>query len=284
MDTTAGLRDAADELEVIAHQLLRRPMARSRSTGEDPGRQLGRSVYLWAVAIRRLAESADIAWRTLDQDFPRDPDDDPPEPFEELPEGHAPEVSQLDAMTTFLIGDLVLEDLAWAELVRRDEEPRWRAGRDRVPGMWTKFMDIVDEGDEMCADARYLDVTLAVARDLIVAHRDPTTSTLPSWSNSGEVRLTRITLDETRKARAFRMLTKANESLEVHWPARDYDELRDRLVALAPRLDARQRAWLKASYRHAGIESPPLVDIASKTARLLKRHLARDRSVDDVPG
>ena len=209
----------------------------------------------------------------LDHGFDRGPDDDPPEPFDELPEGDATFVSQLDVMTVFLIGDLVLEDFAWAELVRRGAEPRWRPGRDMVPGMWTKFMEVMDQGDPMCGDARYLDVTVAVARDLLVAHRDPTTSTLPSWSNDGGVTLLRITLDENRRARAFRMLLKANESLEVHWPAHDYEELRDRLVALAPRLGARQRAWLKASYRHAGIESPSLVEVGVKVRRILTRHL-----------
>ena len=135
----------------------------------------------------------------------------------------------------------------------------------------------------MRADARYLDVTLAPARDLLVAHRDPTTSTLPSWSNSGSASLVRITLDEKRKARAFAMLQKANESLVGHWPVSRFEDVRDRLIALAPRLNARQRAWLKASYRHAGIESPPLTEIVAKAARLLKAHLAQTPQVGAVP-
>ena len=119
------------------------------------------------------------------------------------PEGPAEMVAELDLMVAYIAGDQVLDHFAYAELLRRDQVPPWTPGR-WVPPMWPKLMDVLDEGplDRMSSAARYLDVTLAVARDVLVAHRDPLAVALPMYSSSGQVALHRPIIDADRKAAA----------------------------------------------------------------------------------
>jgi len=42
---------------------------------DRPTRQLGDTVALWMIAVRRLAESGPIAWAAMDARFPPDEDE-----------------------------------------------------------------------------------------------------------------------------------------------------------------------------------------------------------------
>lgn len=275
MDTSAELISVANELEDAARFLLgvdSEPLPPSRRTATT---ELGRSTAGWMIATRRVARSGAAAWDAHEARFPRDPDDPPLEPAPEFPEGPATRVSELDVISAFITADMTLDDLAWAELVRREQAPTWRHGVDQVPTMWPPFMALLDAepSDPMTRDARYLDVTLAFARDVLVAHRDPTVHYFPAWSSWGEVRLARHSVEPERQAAALERLQAVNATLQFPWREDDdYRELLDRLVAIAGRLDASQRAGIRAAYRHAGFESPSLADMTRAALKLLRIH------------
>lgn len=275
MYTTEQLKRATDELEQIARALFAIDREATGRPSEEPTHRLARSVAYWMIVLRRLAESGADAWATLDAGFPRDDDEDPASSPPARAEGPAEMVGELDAMSAFIVGDLVLEDLGYAELVRRDAVPAWTPGR-WVPNMWNAFVELNDAeaNPDMAADVWHLDLTLAPARDSLVAHRDPTTYSLPSFASWGEVRLTRVTFDEERKHAAEDELRVANATLDRPWQFSDYDRMLDTLVALAGHMTPEGRAAIKRAYRLAGFESPGLGGIVERTLRLLRRHVA----------
>lgn len=275
MYTTEQLKQAADELEEIARALFAIDRDATGRASEQPTRVLARSVAYWMIVLRRLADSGADAWTALDAGFPRDEDEDPAPASPKRAEGPAEMVGELDAMSAFIFGDLVLEDLAYAELVRRGAVPAWEPG-GWLPSMWNAFVRLNDETPDptMAADVRSLDLTLAPARDALVAHRDPTLYSLPSFASWGEVRLTRVTFDDDRKRAAEDDLRAANATLERPWPVwSNYDRMLDTLVALAGHLSPDGRSAIKRAYGKAGFESPPLGGIVERTIRLLRRHL-----------
>lgn len=107
---------------------------------DRPTKQLGDTVALWMIAVRRLAESGPIAWAAMGARFPPD-EDESPKAAPESPLGPPERVASLDLITTFVVGDLVLDHLAYAELVRRGSVPTWRRGVQKVPAMWPALMD-----------------------------------------------------------------------------------------------------------------------------------------------
>lgn len=273
MDTAKELHDLADQFEdhvralfPAARRLSGRPVARATN-------ELARSVAYCVIAIRRLAESGIAAWNAIDLRFPPDPDDPPrdesktPDPFAEL-------VAELDVITCLLAGDMVLEDLAYAELIRRGKAPEWTPGEEKMPSMWPRLMKVLDgePTDPMTEPARYLDVTLAHARDVLVAHRDPTVHYFPGFTNWGQVTLTRATVDRDRESAAAERVQALAEEINYLPHGLDARMLLDHLVSLSPKLDKRQREVIRTAYRYAGFESPPLGDMMQRVSRLLRLH------------
>lgn len=254
-------------------------------------RDLGRTIAYWSVAIRRIAESGAKAWAAVDERFgeEREREESPATP--ETPDREASEalsgipmemVAELDLIVAYMIGDQVLDLVAYAELVRRDMVPTWRPGRDKVPSMWPAFMTVMDDGalDAMSEAARYLDVTLAVARDVLVAHRDPAAVELPSYSSWGSVGLHRPVIDEGRKADAEQLVHEINRALERPWPEEWSDRhLLETIIAVAPQLTPEVRRDIRRVYRLAGFDSPELVAIVNKVIRLVSAY----RSALDPP-
>jgi hypothetical protein len=275
MDTPAELRRHADELEERARSLLKLSRGKLSGTPSDrPTTALGRAVEHWVIALRRLADSSPLAWEALDSRFP--PEEG--EPVKSPPDsdlGPAEMVADLDLITAYLAGDQVLDHLAYAELVRRDRVPDWQRGRDPVPSMWPKLMAVLDEApqEHMSQAARYLDVTLAVARDVLVAHRDPDAYDLPFYSSWGEVKLHRPVVDDERKAAAEAIVRAANLGLEHPWPDTwTYDHLVDSIIAVPQLLEFAVRKALRDAFRLAGFESPRLTTILGYAERLLAAH------------
>lgn len=280
MDTSRELTRVADELEAVARALFAIERAATGRPSEKPTHELARSVAYWMIAIRRLARTGRAAWDALESRFPADAGDGTasvdPTADTAWPEEPAELVSELDVVSAFITGDMALDDLAYAELVRRGSPPRWQVGVERVPAMWPLFMAVIDNdpSDPMAKDARYLDVTLAVARDVLVAHRDPTWMYLPMWSNWGEVKLARVAIEPDRRAAGLAELQAVNASLAYPWPNKDdYHSLLNLLLAIAGRLGPKARAAIRSAYRFAGFESPHLVSMVSAALHLLGLHI-----------
>jgi hypothetical protein len=236
--------------------------------------ELLRSVVYWAAALRRLADSGVAAWRELDRQFP-DNDDADPKPAEGSDEDiPASYVSELNVVSAFITGDMALEDLAFADLLRRDSAPTWNAGQrgSTDVALFTKAIDRGHDSDAMLAPARYLDVTLCFARDVLVAHRNPTWQFLPSLSNWGEVKLCRVAVDPALRTAALDRLRQVNDRLGLWRSGRDYHQSLDLLLALPALLDRPARDLIREAYRLAGFESPSLTSMVTAGAQLLARH------------
>jgi hypothetical protein len=239
-------------------------------------RDLARAIAYLSVAIRRIVESGPKAWASVDRLFPPDEGEAPktaaPEEFSGIPMEME---AELDLIVAYIIGDHMLDLLAYAELVRRDRVPEWNAGTDPVPAMWPALMAVLEEGplDAMGAAARYLDVTLAVARDVLVAHRDPEAVELPSYSSLGSVSLHRPVLDDERRKVAESLVHELNRSLDRPWPDEwSGTHLVDTIIAVPQQLTPDVRRGLRRVYRLAGFESPQLVTILDKAMKLIRAY------------
>jgi hypothetical protein len=274
MDRPARLLELAADLEALARQLFAINRDATGRGGEEHTRELARLVAFWMAALRRLAASGPGAWSAMETRFDRDPTERPVD-HKDPPEGPAEFVAELDVLTAFIVGDMVLDALAYAELVRRDKVPTWRPG-DRVPDIWPRFMELLDAdpADPMTQPARLLDVTLVHARDVLVAHRDPTLWSLPMYLSEGAVVLHRVTIDEDRKARAAAELDAVNAGLEFSWPETDYKRLLGLVIAIAGNLGPDARGGIKRAYRLAGFDAPPMTRMVEATVRLLRGHVA----------
>jgi hypothetical protein len=136
-------------------------------------------------------------------------------------------------------------------------------------------MAILDDGlpEPMTDPARYLDVTLAVARDVLVAHRDPAAVELPMFASWGEVKLHRPVLHDDRKAEAERILRELNEGLEHPWPTVwGSAQLLETMIAVPRVLTRDVRNGIHRAYRAAGFDSPDLTEIARQVIRLVSAH------------
>jgi hypothetical protein len=292
MDTSSELLEVAAELEDRARAIATNGRGLTghlvaRATGE-----LVRSTVYCVIALRRLSESGIAAWEAIDSRFPPDPADPPRDPSKAT-DPFADRKAELDVISCLLSGDMVLDDLAYAELVRRNLTPEWEAGQERMPSMWPRLMRVLDAepADPMTGPARYLDVTLVHARDVLVAHRDPTIHYLPSYSNSGQVTLTRANIDPVRDTAAAERVSALAAELEYRPYGLDTRTLLDHLVALSPRLGREQRETIKTAYRYSGFESPHLTEMMTRVSRLLRHHneglerlLAERSSGGESPG
>ena len=264
MDSTKRLQSAADDLERVARALLGIEHA-DRPT-DRPSQQLGRAVARWMIATRRLATSGIAMWAS------GSPNAEPPA---DLP-GPAQMVAEVDATNALVAGDLAVDAFAYAELVRRKAAPTWKPGQ-RIPGMWEPLVRLVEaeSSDAILRPVRYLDVTLAPARDLLVAHPDPTTYDMPSFMSMGHVQLARPSVDPEREAAALDALRLAAKDQRVSYGLdADYHRLLDYLQAIAGLLDRPAREAMKRAYRLAGYDAPPMTTIIPKAVGLFDRFLS----------
>jgi hypothetical protein len=110
-------------------------------------------------------------------------------------------LAEVDATNALVAGDLAVDAFAYAELVRGEAAPTWIPG-GKIPGMWEPLVKLLESAptDTMLRPVRYLDVTLTPARDLLVAHPDPTTYYMPAFDSLGQVQLARPAVDAEREA------------------------------------------------------------------------------------
>jgi hypothetical protein len=270
VDTTANLMSAADGLQAVATRLIGIKRNDTGRPSEEPTYELARAVAAWMVAVRRLAASGEAAWIEAQRGFTREPDDPelPPEP-----DPFAMIRAQLDLTTAIVAGDLAMDDLAYCKLLRRDDLPTWRIGGD-VPAWWPALMRLLDRspGDPMTRSARYLDVTLAPARDQLLVHRDPALWTIPSLASWGSVTRQRRTVRGERNAAAMDELRRVNASLSFKWDESTFEGLLSVLVAIAEHLGPDQRKGIRTAYAFAGLESPSMSDIVNHALELLRLH------------
>lgn len=285
MDASERLSDLVTRSTNVARDLFRVSGVR-RST-----RELGRAVAYWAVAIRRLSASGPAAWADLDSRPARaaagsgqviEPDSAPAEdaaaasePEAGLPHDPPPSyAAELDLLTALVMGDLCLDALAHAELERRQALPPWTPG-GRIPSWWPEFMTVVEEGsDAMRGPARRMDLSIALARDLLVAHPDPHAVHMPSFGSSGGVNVYRPVIDDERRRRAEAMLRDIGTAEGIPVTGHYYDLL-DRLLGRAPLLEFPARAQIKDALRVGGFYSPRLTDTIPVALGLFEAHAER---------
>lgn len=251
------VRPRAEALRDAARSLIR--------GGGRYDREVARSLVYWSVALDRLAESARAAWRSVD------PDERSSDGADVLATYRA----EADVLASLVFGDMALDDLAWAELARRDALPGERRP-GYVPPPWPLFMDVLDAGpDPMRGTARYLDVTLCMARDLLVAHRNPQRWYLPSYSSWGEASIARAAVEEPLKQQAEQLITEALERAGTPMPPSSSADLVDRAIALSPQLDRESRELVKTAFRVGGMDMPPLAPLIDKVLQLVRLHEGR---------
>ena len=134
------------------------------------------------------------------------------------------------------------------------------------------------ETDPMRRHARFLDVTLDAARDMLVAHRDPELLLMRSATNLGAFSLHLTTLDEARIAAAVNVLRtmpfpvpqpqldKARRGLEL-------ESAISTLLDVAGTLGPKERAQLRRVYRLGGLEAPDMTTIALRVGKLLDLYI-----------
>ena len=235
---------------------------------------------MWSISLRELAAAGSAAWQTAQSGF----SDAPTDGVNDL----GIERAQLALLSATMIGDMVLDAFAWAELVRRGKWSPWVRGErqhDRAPVLWTDLMSVLDSppptGDPMLAPARYLDVTLDAARDMLVAHRDPELEMIRGTGNLSPFTLHLFNIKQERLDAAYEVLTElwppvvdvVSEPPPTFWRS----PVRARvatLVELSDTLGGDKRQSLRRVYRLVGIASPDLSSIAGRVALLTKLYLA----------
>ncbi len=249
------VRPRAESLRDAARSLMR--------GGGSYDRELARSLVYWSVALDRLAESAPEAWRSVD------PDAGASNAADVLATYRA----EADVIASLVFGDMSLDDLAWAELARRNALPDERRP-GYVPPPWRLFMDLVDaEPDPMRGTARYLDITLCMARDLLVAHRNPQRWYLPSYSSWGEASIMRIAVEDPLKRQAEQLIDQALHRMTTPSPTLTGADLVDRAIALSPMLDRESRELVKTAFRVGGMDMPSLAPLVDRVLQLVQAHI-----------
>jgi len=261
---------------------------------EEPAHELARALAIWSISLDHLHAAGVGAWKQMD-------------PL-------SIERAQLALLSSTAIGDIVLDAFAWAELVRRREWRSWRhrhvaqrceeraarrarrkprnKERDRVPVPWTILMSVLDDGDaddRMIQPARYLDVTLDAARDLLVAHRDPELMLMRGASSYGPPTLDLRTLDRRRLAAALALVAtipspfpRPRPQAGAGWIRHAIDQEVSRHIALAGRLDGQGRKTLRRVLRLVGAHSPDMSAIANGVLQLVDDYIDR-RSLRGEP-
>ena len=278
MAETDDLRSEAKVLERLARQLVAIDRDTTGQPTERPAQELGHAVVRFSIALADLATAAEVGFRTAESWFPRDPDS-PSGPVDDL----GMERAELALLSAVVAGDVALDYLAWAELVRRGEVPIKRGRDGKLPVLWSVLMARLDAEptNPMRPIARSLDVTLDAARDALVAHRDPELFPSRSIGTGSLLGLTLTTWDAERVAAALNTLPTIGGGSRPPATAdaianrqSGYDDLASTLVDAAVILGPDDRMNLRKAFRMAGIRSPSMVRIARWYRGLVELYLA----------
>jgi hypothetical protein len=267
-----ALVDAAERLNARAVDLI---AVRREDTGESteqPAHDLARALAMWSICLRRLAEAGPGVWALMESGYP-DGKQRASDPF-------AIEGAQVAMLSATVIGDTVLDAFAWAELVRRQRWRPWQPGDrgpwDRLPVLWSELMGVLDAApdDPMTGPARFLDLTLDAARDMLVAHRDPELMLLRGASDVGTFSLHLRTMDDARLEAAFGVLRGIPGARPWSGGGRfGFEREVERLIGQAASLDRSDRLLVRHAYRLGGINLPDLGQIADAVLTLIDRYI-----------
>ena len=273
----ASLPKAADRLRSQADRLREIELDDIGRPTEEPAHDLARAVVIWSIALRELAP-AGLAALTGHVAGIHDGS-----PADDL----VWERAQLRLLTAVVAGDVLLDSLAWAELVRRKRwEPPQHTGLAKVPVLWTVLMKVLDEpsasNDPMRPPARYLDLSLDAARDMLVAHRDPELHMMRGAASWGRFTIDLFPHEQDRLETALEQARGIRTSVDYLPPdpadtqdlAGAFASRTEILLQMAVELGAEDRRKLRSAYRIGGISSPSLGAIAERVCVLVDLYLA----------
>ncbi|MGH9419844.1 MAG: hypothetical protein ACRD3J_07725 [Thermoanaerobaculia bacterium] len=156
----------------------------------DLGR-VARSLWVWSIAVHRMAESGPASFRSVERGFRDHPLHGEPDP-----DPLASHRALLDSVSYLTVGDMVLDDFAAMQLAR------WDLEFGDIP--WRTFTRQLDSGDRRGTGqrpiARFLDLALREARARIVAHRRRRHLPSTTWAPDGWFDITMLGLDDRGEA------------------------------------------------------------------------------------
>lgn len=177
------------------------------------------------------------------------------------------DMSGVDAFSILIFGDLLLQDFARVETARR--------GLDA--STWAALVKHLDRhvSDAMTPAARYLNVVLKSARDVVVAHTPHEQYPSASWGGgSGDFSVGRVSASIEAMASAKMLLGEAvgRDIRDVdRWTT--YADLSSLVIEEAPMMTFEQAGKAKRAFKKAGFHVPPTPDIVDWMLRLLRAHL-----------
>ena len=180
---------------------------------------------------------------------------------------------EVDVFSLFLIGDLLLEEIAAAELKRNTG----------ASGSWIQYLDWLDSApsdDRMAVTARELNWVLRAGRNILVEHPAQGFDLGVAVGSGGSLSLARVGPSSEASDRAYAeagriMREVAAEVGMDHEADADYAEMLD-LVAYAGRMTKSQRARVYEAFRLAGYGTVQL-DAVARLLRDLVLGYARAR-------
>jgi hypothetical protein len=240
------LDDLAGQIDAIATALAPTYEAhgsamRERGKGYDA---VGLATRRFALVIRRLAESQRAllrpVWSPLEEQRIAD----------RSYSGGEPEMSRVetDAFSFFLFGDLLLEEVATAEL-RRNRG---------TPGSWKDYLDWLDanQAEPITITARELNWVLRAARNRLVTHPADGFELGVAVGSGGSIHLASVgpstdqgARDHDEASRVMRQLS--GEVGMAHEPDAEFAELLD-LVGYAGQMSQDQRRRVYGAFVLAG--------------------------------
>jgi hypothetical protein len=273
LDEPDDLANVAGQLDAIANLLAPTVESggsgmRDRAEGWD---SVGLATRRFAVVLRRLAASERAQMRPIWS------------ANEEKPiaarsyNGSEPEFSELevDAFSLFLLGDLLLEEIATAELRRSTG----------ATGNWTDYLDWLDNGlgdDRMTATARELNWVLRAGRNHLVAHPRDGFELGVATGSGGSVALARTGPVSEEGDRAYddatRLMREVAAEVGMEFEAdAEFAELLD-LVEFAGVMTKSHRQRVYEAFSRAGYGTVRLDAIARLVRDLVLGH-ARARGL-----
>jgi hypothetical protein len=236
-----ALDSVGDQVEAEASRLIDLP-------GSDRDYDLGRltrSLGMWSIAIRRMAESGPASLRSSERRFRDHPEFGSPD-LDPLASHRA----LLDVVSFLTAGDMVLDDFAAMQLAR------WSLGAGLIP--WRTFTRRLDSGDRRGAvllpSGRFLDLVLREARARIVAHRLRSHALSNGWAPDGTFDVAMIGMGDSAQA-ADDLRTILREVDFDPGPNLGYPFLVDLIIDRATVLDAPQRRRVTEAFALGGYNS-----------------------------
>lgn len=268
---SAAVVELADSVESTA-----RSLALQDSYAEDwDAHRLVRSLAMWSVSVRRLADSGPRALIATEPAFAHKPEDFPPGA-----DTMASHRAHADAVSFLSLGDMVLDDFAALQL------GRWGDALGDPP--WAEYMRRLDRigGDEgvsgpnwnLVRSSRSVDLILREARHRLVAHRVPDHHLVVTWDRDAalEISMSDIHVDQAAihalEVIDWRLRGRDETALP---PLREYERtdfwhLRDRLIGMAGFLGPVDRQQVKAAFKAVGYESARVVTVVNTVLTMVR--------------